>query len=136
MVGSMLMRLKFTLWMLTTLAPVASAAVINCSAGAASVPVFDPSSVSGAVGDYTLDCTGGTPVVPPMPVPPINVEAFMNVSVLTPGAWVFSAGSGACCFSSREYLRQSEWRSAGLSIQGRRRDIQQHFDHHPELRST
>lgn len=55
MVGSMLMRLKFALWMLATLAPVASAAVINCSAGAASVPVFDPSSVSGAVGDYTLD---------------------------------------------------------------------------------
>src|SRR5579864_6092151 len=85
MVGSMLMRLKFTLWMLTVLAPVASAAVINCSAGAASVPVFDPSSVSGAVGNYTLDCTGGTPVLPPLPVPQINVDAFMNVSVLTPG---------------------------------------------------
>jgi len=86
------MRLKFTLWMLTTLAPVASAAVINCSAGAASVPVFDPSSVSGAVGDYTLDCTGGTPVLPPLPVPQIDVDAFMNVSVLTPGTWILTDG--------------------------------------------
>ena len=86
------MRLKFALWMLTTLAPVASAAVINCSAGAASDPVFDPSSVSGAVGDYTLDCTGGTPVLPPLPVPQIDVDAFMNVSVLTPGAWILTDG--------------------------------------------
>jgi hypothetical protein len=86
------MRLRFALWMLTALTPIASSAVINCTGGAASVPVFNPSSVSGAVGDYTLDCTGGTPVVPPMPVPQINVEAFMNVSVLTPGAWILTDG--------------------------------------------
>jgi hypothetical protein len=86
------MRLHFALWMLTTLIPAASSAVINCNGGAASIPVFDPSSVTGAVGDYTLDCTGGTPVLPPNPVPQINFDAFMNVSVLNTGGWVLTDG--------------------------------------------
>jgi len=61
-------------------------------AGAVSVPVFNPSSVSGAVGDYTLDCTGGTPVLPPDPVPQINITSFMNVSVLNTGGWILTDG--------------------------------------------
>jgi hypothetical protein len=88
----MVMRVKVATWVLITLAPMASSAVITCTAGAASVPVFDPSSVSGAVGDYTLDCTGGTPVLPPNPVPEINVTAFMNVTVLNTGGWVLTDG--------------------------------------------
>ena len=86
------MRLKLALWMLTALTPMASAATITCNAGAVSVPVFNPSSVSGAVGDYTFDCTGGTPVLPPNPVPQINVTSFMNVSVLNTGGWILTDG--------------------------------------------
>ncbi len=80
------------LWALLVFVPAMGAATINCTAGTASVPVFDPSSVSGAVGDYTLDCTGGIPVVPPDPIPVINVTAFMNVAVLNTGGWVLSDG--------------------------------------------
>ena len=86
------MRLKLALWMLTALTPMASAATITCNAGAVSVPVFNPSSVSGAVGDYTLDCTGGTPVLPPNPVPQIDVASLMNVSVLNTGGWILTDG--------------------------------------------
>lgn len=89
---SMRMRLTLTLWMLTALTSITSAAPITCNAGAVSVPVFNPSSVSGAVGDYTLDCTGGTPVLPPNPVPQINITSFMNVSVLNTGGWILTDG--------------------------------------------
>ncbi len=85
------MNLK-ALWILLVLVPAMSAATITCNAGSASVPVFDSSSVSGAVGDYTLDCTGGITVLPPNPIPEINVTAFMNVSVLNTGGWVLSDG--------------------------------------------
>ena len=85
------MKLK-ALWILLVFVPVMSADTIMCSAGAVSVPVFDPSSVSGAVGDYTLDCTGGTPVLPPNPVPLINFDAFMNVTVLNTGGWILTDG--------------------------------------------
>ncbi len=85
------MKLK-AVWILLVFVPVISADIVTCNAGAASVPVFDPSSVSGAVGDYTLDCTGGTPVLPPTPVPQVNVVAFMNVPVLNTGGWILSDG--------------------------------------------
>jgi hypothetical protein len=80
------------LWILLVFVPAMRADTISCNAGATSVPVFDPSNVSGAVGDYTLDCTGGTPVLPPNPVPQINVDAFMNVSVLNTGGWILTDG--------------------------------------------
>ena len=81
------------LWILIAFVPVVSAeVVVTCNAGAASVPVFDPSSVSGAVGDYTLDCTGGTPVVPPNAIPVVNFDAFMNVPILNTGGWILSDG--------------------------------------------
>jgi hypothetical protein len=67
----------------------ANADEITCNAGAVSVPVFDPSSLSGRVGDYTLDCTGGTPVSPP---PLVNFSAFMNVQVLNTGGWILTDG--------------------------------------------
>lgn len=81
-----------TLWMLLAFILPISASTITCDAGAASIPVFDPSNTSGAVGEYTLDCTGGTLVTPPNPVPEINVDAFMNVSVLNTGGWVLTDG--------------------------------------------
>lgn len=87
----LLMKLKLALCMLAVI-PAARSDVVTCNAGAASVPVFDPSSTSGAVGDYTLDCTGGTPVLPPLPVPQINVDAFMNVPVLNTGGWILTDG--------------------------------------------
>lgn len=80
------------LWVLLAFLPALSADPLICNTGAASVPVFDPSSVSGAVGDYTLDCTGGIPVLPPDPVPEMNVSAFMNVSVLNTGGWILTDG--------------------------------------------
>ena len=82
------MRLKLALWLLPVFIPGASAAVITCNAGAASIPVFNPSSVSGAVGDYTLDCTGGTPGSPTL----MNFSSFMNVSVLNTGGWILTDG--------------------------------------------
>jgi hypothetical protein len=85
------MKLK-ALWILLVFVPAMSADTITCNAGAASVPVFDLSSVSGAVGDYTLNCTGGITVLPPNPIPEINVTAFMNVPVLNTGGWVLSDG--------------------------------------------
>jgi hypothetical protein len=85
------MKLK-ALWTLLVFVPAMSAATITCTAGAASVPVSNPSSVSGAVGDYTLNCTGGMTVLPPNPNPEINVAALMNVPVLNTGGWVLSDG--------------------------------------------
>jgi hypothetical protein len=82
------LKLK-ALWVILVFAPAISAAVLNCTGGAASVPVFNTSSVSGAVGDYTLDCTGGTSGSPPFE---INVTAFMNVPVLNTGGWILSDG--------------------------------------------
>lgn len=80
------------LWMLLAFIPAMNASTITCNAGAASIPVFDPSSASGAVGDYTLNCTGGTPVTPPTPIPEIDVDAFINVPVLNTGGWILTDG--------------------------------------------
>lgn len=66
------------LWMLLVFVPTASAAVA-CLGGVASVPVLDPSSVSAAVGHYTLTCSGGGPV---FPLPTIGLTAYLNVAVL------------------------------------------------------
>ncbi len=82
------MKPKLALWMLTFFVPAASAADITCNAGAASIPVFNPSSISGAVGDYTLDCTGGTTGTPTL----MNFSSFMNVSVLNTGGWILTDG--------------------------------------------
>ncbi len=81
-----------TLWILLVFVTAMRADVVTCDSGAASVPVFDPSSVSGAVGDYTLDCTGGIPVVPPDAIPVVNFTAFMNVSILDTGGWILTDG--------------------------------------------
>jgi hypothetical protein len=78
------------LWMMPlVLVTAASASLVTCQAGAASIPVLDPFSVSGAVGDYTLDCTGGTPVSPP---PLVDFSAFMNLPVLHTGGWILTNG--------------------------------------------
>ena len=82
------MKPKLALWVLPFFVSVASAADITCNAGAASIPVFNPSSISGAVGDYTLDCTGGTPGTPSL----MNFDSFMNAPVLNTGGWVLTDG--------------------------------------------
>jgi hypothetical protein len=82
------MKPKLALWMLPFFVPAVNAADITCNAGAVSIPVFDPSSISGRVGDYTLDCTGGTPGTPV----PMNFTSFMNVSVLNTGGWILTDG--------------------------------------------
>jgi hypothetical protein len=81
------------LWILLVFAPTLSAdAVVTCTPGTASVPVFNVSSVSGAVGDYTLDCTGGNPTPPSQPVPEVNFFASMTVPVLNTGGWILKDG--------------------------------------------
>jgi hypothetical protein len=79
------------LWLLMAFVPALRAdPVTPCTAGAASVPVFDVTSVSGAVGDYTLDCTGGNPTPVGQPSPEVNVIATLFVPVLTPGTWILT----------------------------------------------
>jgi hypothetical protein len=81
------------LWTLLVLVPTLRAnAVVTCTPGTASVPVFNASSVSGAVGDYTLDCTGGNPTAPSQLVPEINFFASLTVPVLNTGGWILNDG--------------------------------------------
>src|SRR5580658_7146275 len=81
------------LWILMVFVPALSAdPVTTCNAGAASVPVFDVTSVSGAVGDYTLDCTGGNPTPPDQIVPDVTVAVVMNVNVLDTLGWILTDG--------------------------------------------
>ena len=82
------MKPILALWMLPFFVPAATAADITCNAGVTSIPVFDPSNTSGAVGDYTLDCTGGTPGPPIL----VNFSSFMNVAVLNTGGWILTDG--------------------------------------------
>jgi hypothetical protein len=82
------MKPILALWVLLSFVPAASAADITCNAGVNSIPVFDPSSTSRAVGDYTLDCTGGTPGAPSL----LNFSSFMNVPVLNTGGWILTDG--------------------------------------------
>jgi hypothetical protein len=82
-----------TLWIILAFVPAISASPITCNGGAVSVPVFNQSSVSGAVGDYTLDCTGGTTVVPPNAIPVIDVNVLLNVPVLDTGGWILADGA-------------------------------------------
>jgi hypothetical protein len=85
------MKLKLAFF-LFALIPAAFADPVTCTAGAASIPVFDPSSTSGTVGDYTLDCTGGTPDLPGQATPQNNFAAIMNVPVLNTGGWILTDG--------------------------------------------
>lgn len=67
----------------------AHAAVITCIPGVTSVPIFNPSDVSRAVGDYTLSCSGGDAVDP---LPMVNIEAFLNVAALPIGTPMLTDG--------------------------------------------
>jgi len=82
------------MWTLMVFVPALSAspvtAATTCNAGAASVPVFDVTNVSGAVGDYTLDCTGGIPTPPGGLSPEVIVVVNMNVNVLNTGGWILT----------------------------------------------
>jgi hypothetical protein len=81
-----------SLWILLVFVPVMSADVITCNSGADSVPIFNTSSTSGAVGDYTLSCTGGVPVIPPDAIPVIDFTASLNVPILNTGGWILTDG--------------------------------------------
>ena len=81
------------LWIpLVFVAALSANPVASCTAGATSVPAFSISSTSGEVGDYTLDCSG-TPPPPGMPVPTVNVDAFLNVPILNTGGWTLVDGA-------------------------------------------
>jgi hypothetical protein len=81
-----------SLWILLAFVPALSADPVTCNSGAASVPVFNTSSVSGAVGDYTLDCTGGNPTPPGQAIPVVDFAAFLNVPILSTGGWILTDG--------------------------------------------
>jgi hypothetical protein len=81
-----------SLWILLVFVPVMSADVITCNSGADSVPIFNTSSTSAAVGDYTLSCTGGVPVIPPDAIPVIDFTASLNVPILNTGGWILTDG--------------------------------------------
>ena len=87
------MKLR-VLWILGISAAALSAnsAVVTCTPGAASVPIFSTSSVSGAVGDYTLDCTGGNPAPPLSPIPEEDLVITTNVPVLNTDGWIVTDG--------------------------------------------
>ena len=61
---------------------------LSCSGGVASNPSFDPTGTSGAVGDFTLNCSGGTPGSPV----PLTFDYFLNAAVLAPGSWTLTDG--------------------------------------------
>jgi hypothetical protein len=80
------------LWILLVFVPAMSADVVSCNSGAVSVPVLATSSASGAVGDYTLTCTGGIPTPPHEAIPEVDFTAFMNVPILNTGGWILTDG--------------------------------------------
>ena len=84
------MRPKLALWLLPVFIPGGECGERSRAqrGGAASIPIFNPSSVSGAVGDYTLDCSGGMLVASTL----MNFSAFMNVSALNTGGWILTDG--------------------------------------------
>jgi hypothetical protein len=81
-----------SLWILLAFVPALRADAVMCNSGAASVPVFNTSSVSGAVGDYTLDCTGGNPTPPGQAIPVVDFTAFLNAPILNTGGWILTDG--------------------------------------------
>ena len=81
-----------SLWILLAFVPALSADPVTCNSGAASVPVFNTSSVLGAVGDYTLDCTGGNPTPPGDTIPVVDLTAFLNAPILSTGGWILTDG--------------------------------------------
>jgi len=87
-----IMKLKLALCMLALIPAARPDALVTCNAGAVSVPVFNPSSTSGAVGDYTLTCTGGNPTPPGDQVPGIDVDVALNVPVLNSLGWILTDG--------------------------------------------
>ena len=82
------MRVRLVFSLLPVLAAVASAGSLACVSGAASVPGFNPISTSGAVGDFTLTCTGGDPGYPVA----VSFDYFLNAAVITPGSWILTNG--------------------------------------------
>ncbi len=61
----------------------------QCLIGVASVPTLDPSSTSAAVGDYTFNCTGGTPGSPP----PVTVQLVLDTTIINSGSWNLTDGT-------------------------------------------
>jgi hypothetical protein len=82
--------LRAGLALLLACVPMGAHAILSCSAGAASLPVLNPSSVSAAVGDYTLTCNGGNAADP---LPLINVSVFLNAPVLPTSMPVLTDGA-------------------------------------------
>jgi hypothetical protein len=65
-------------------------AAFQCTANAAVTPLVRAEGLAELVGDLVLNCNGGTPTGPGVPVPQVNFRIFLNVNVtsrLLDGNW-------------------------------------------------
>jgi len=56
-------------------------AALQCVANAAVPPIVRSEGLTEPVGDLVLNCQGGTPTAPGQPIPPVNIQIFLNTSV-------------------------------------------------------
>jgi hypothetical protein len=74
--------------LLLVFAALAPAGPLACMSEVPSIPGFNLSSTSGAVGDFTLVCTGGTPGS----TVPVNFDFVTNFAVINSGSWNLTDG--------------------------------------------
>jgi hypothetical protein len=76
-------------WLLLALVPAAGVAgMLVCVGGVASNATLDPTSTSGAVGDFTLSCSGGNSGSQTS----LTFDYLLNAAVITPGPWILTDG--------------------------------------------
>ena len=84
------MRILSVLSLLLALAPAAGVAgTLACIGQVGAVALFDPTSTSGAVANFSLDCTGGVSGSPFL----VNFDYFMNFPVINSGSWILTDGT-------------------------------------------
>ena len=83
------MRIRLALSLLMALAPAAAVAgPLACIGQVGPVPIFNPTSTSGAVANFNLNCTGGVSGSPVL----LNFDYFMNWQVINSGSWILTDG--------------------------------------------
>ena len=72
------MRNLFLLF--TTFAGI-SAAQVQCTSSAGVPPIIRSEGATELVGDYVMDCVGGTPTAAGKPIPTVNITVTLNAPV-------------------------------------------------------
>jgi hypothetical protein len=76
--------------LLLVLAPTAAmAGPLACIGQVGPYPIFNPTSTSGAVANFSLACTGGVSGSPVL----VNFDYFMNFPVINSGSWILTDGA-------------------------------------------